>query len=556
MAQLNRIHGLFQVTDRVYQVRGYDAANLTVVVGDHGYVVIDPLTCVETAAAALQLVRNHLGERPVTAVIHTHCHVDHYGGVKGVVDEVGVRSGDVPLVAPAGFYDHAIEGSIPAGPIMDRRSGYMFGGRLPRGPHGHVGSGIAAGVGTGLSTLIRPSHTINTTGEELVLDGVRFVFQLAQDTEAPAEMNFHLPELRALCMAETVSQQMHNLYTLRGAPVRDARAWSACLDYARGRFVDGSDVLFNCHQWPVWGAKRIVELLTLHSDLYRYIHDETLRLANHGYTPNEIAELIELPESLRRCWATRGNYGSLEHNAKGVYQRYLGWFDGNPASLAPLPPAEAGRRYVEALGGVDAVLNHARTAIEAGDYRWAAELLKHALAVDPDNAAARLSQADAFEQLGYQAESAPWRNIYLVGAQELRHGVPKGRAFRLTSPDVITGLSTQMMIDHIAVRLNGPEAGDVQLRVGLQIIDSPDEEWLLDVRNGVLHSERGFADATVTLHVAHAEFGKLAFGSATLEELIEREAAAVHGARDDLDHLLGLLDTFAGGFDVVSPNLR
>lgn len=560
-AKLARKHGLFQVTDRVYQVRGYDAANLTVVVGECGFVVIDPLTCVETAAAAMRLVREQLGDRPVTAVVHSHCHIDHYGGVKGVVDESDVRAGRIPIVAPAGFYEHAVEGSIAAGTAMNRRSGFMFGGWLPRGSHGHVGLGIAAGVATGTSTLIEPTHVIGATGEELVLDGVRFVFQFAPDTEAPAEMNFHLPELRALCMAETVSQVMHNLYTLRGAPVRDARRWSSVLDEALGLFVEASDVLFNGHQWPVWGQDRIIELLSVHRDLYRYIHDETLRLANHGYSPNEIVELIELPETLSRCWAARGNYGSLSHNAKGVYQHYLGWFDGNPAELDPLPPAEAGRRYVEALGGLERVVSRAREAFEVGEYRWAAELLKHALGADPEDVTTRFLQADVFEQLGYQAESAAWRNFYLSGAQELRHGLPSGRSFNLGSPDVVAGMTTEMLVEHMAVRLNGPRAGKNPMRVGLRITDvrSADAapEYVLSVENGVLrHLPRGADSVGATLHVTRPAFAELAFGASTLEALVDRGLAAIEGAREDLELLLDLLDTFTGAFDLVSPTLR
>jgi alkyl sulfatase BDS1-like metallo-beta-lactamase superfamily hydrolase len=564
IAQLHRNHGLFEVTEGVYQVRGYDAANMTVVVGERGYVVIDPLTCVETSAAALDLVREHLGDRPVTAVVHTHGHIDHFGGVKGVIDEADVRAGRVPVVAPAGFYEHAVSENVSAGVAMSRRSGFMFGGRLPKGAFGHVMNGSCAAVATGRKTLIRPTHEVHRTGEELVLDGVRFVFQYAPDTEAPAEMNFLLPERRALCMAELISHHMHNLYTLRGAPVRNAVAWSTAIDEALRLYGDASDVMFIGHGWPVWGQERISELLGKHRDLYRYLHDETLRLANHGYTPNEIAELIELPESLDAYWANRGTYGATRHNVKAVYQHYLGWFDGNPAHLDPLPPAKAGQRYVEVMGGINAVVAHARTAHHEGEDRWAAELLGHALAADPDHEAARLLQADVFEQLGYQSEAAPWRNFYLVGAQELRDGAPSERPSGGTSPDLVVGMTTEMVLDYMAIRLNGPNATKTRLRIGLEVsgagggLAPAEDRLLLIVENGILrYTQSPFSKTPVgTLRITRAALADLAYGAAALDDLIAQDAAAVDGDRTDLDTLLTLLDTFTGSFDVVAPNLR
>lgn len=562
IAQLHRNHGLFEVTDGVYQVRGYDAANMTVVAGERGYVVIDPLTCVESSAAALDLVRRHLGDRPVTAVVHTHCHIDHFGGVKGVVDEADVRAGRVPVVAPVGFYEHAVSENVSAGVAMGRRSGFMFGGALPKSARGHVMNGSCAAVATGRKSLIRPTHEVTRTGEELVLDGVRFVFQYVPETEAPAEMNFHLPERRALCMAELISHHMHNLYTLRGAPVRNAVAWSDAIDEALRLYGDASDVTFIGHGWPVWGQEQIAELLGMHRDLYRYLHDETLRLANHGYTPNEIAELIELPEPLDAYWANRGTYGATSHNVKGVYQHYLGWFDGNPANLDPLPPAQAGRRYVELMGGIDAVVAHARSAHETGEDRWAAELLKHALAADHDHRPARLLQADVFEQLGYQSEAAPWRNFYLVGAQELRHGTPSGRPAGGASPDLVAGMTPEMILDYLGIRLNGPRAAAARLRLELVISDDrpgqAEDRYLLIVENGILRYTRPpFTETpTGTLRVRHAALADLAYGAASLDELLAKDTARVDGDRTDLDTLLGLLDTFTGAFEVVLPNLR
>ncbi|MFL4909814.1 alkyl/aryl-sulfatase [Streptomyces sp. MMS24-I2-30] len=564
-AQLLCHHGLFEVTEGVYQVRGYDAANMTVVVGERGYVVIDPLTCVETSEAALELVREQLGDRPVTAVVHTHGHLDHFGGVKGVVDEAAVRSGRIPVVAPAGFYEHAVSENVSAGVAMRRRSAFMFGGQLPKGALGHVMNGSCAAMATGRTSLIRPTHEVSRTGDELVLDGVRFVFQYVPDTEAPAEMNFHLPEHRALCMAELISHHMHNLYTLRGAPVRDAAAWSTAIDDALRLYGDVSDVMFIGHGWPVWGQEQIAELLGMHRDVYRYLHDETLRLANHGHTPNEIAELIELPDSLDRHWDNRGTYGATRHNVKAVYQHYLGWFDANPANLDPLPPTQAGRRYVELMGGIDAVVGHARTAHDAGEGRWAAELLKHTLAADPGHEAARLLQADVFEQLGYQSEAAPWRNFYLVGAQELRDGAPNAKPSGAgISPDLIAGMTTDAILDYLAIRLNGPRAAGTRLRIGLEVTADGDglgptrDRRALIIDNGVLrHPQPTDTDTPAgTLRITHTALAHLAYGSVPLDELLTKDAAAVDGDRTDLDTLLTLLDTFTGTFETVVPNRR
>nr|WP_222132427.1 alkyl sulfatase dimerization domain-containing protein [Pseudonocardia sp. C8] len=553
MAQLNRHHGLFRVSDRIYQVRGFDISNMTVIEGDTGFIVIDPLTCVETARAAIDLVRAHLGDRPVTAVIFSHSHADHFGGVRAVAAEADVRAGRIPVVAPAGFYEHAVSENVHAGVAMRRRAEFMFGARLPRGPRAHVTTGLGVTLPRGTTTLIEPNDVIATTGTERVLDGVRFVFQFTPGAEAPAEMNFHLPDLRALCMAETVSQQMHNLYTPRGAQVRDALAWSNYLDEAIRLFGADSDVLFISHHWPTWGSERIVHQIGMHRDLYRYIHDETLRLANHGYGPVEIAELVQLPEQLSTFWANRGCYGALNHNVKAVYQLYLGWFDGNPANLHPLPPAETGGRYVELMGGLDTVLDRAREAADAGDHRWAAELLKHALAADPGHRPTRELQADVFEQLGYQSESGPWRNFFLLGAEELRNGTRRPRSTEAGSSDVVSGMSSELLLDYLAIRLNGPAAARVHLRIGLHLTDTG-ERFLLTVQNGLLRHSRGSTTPDTTLHLEHRTLAALAHGGTTLEAAERNGATRVDGRRDDVGRLFALLDTFTGSFDVLAPN--
>lgn len=555
MAQLNRHHGLFRVRDRIHQVRGFDISNMTIVEGDTGFVVIDPLTCVETARAAIELVRAHLGDRPVTAVVYSHSHADHFGGVKAVVDEDDVRAGRVPVVAPAGFYEHAVSENVHAGVAMSRRAQFMFGARLPRGPRGQVTTGLGVTLPLGTTTLIEPNDVIGTTGTERVLDGVRFVFQFTPGAEAPAEMNFHLPDLRALCMAETVSQQMHNLYTPRGAQVRDALAWSAYLDEAIRLFGAQSDVLFISHHWPTWGTEQIVQLIGMHRDLYRYIHDETLRLANHGYTPIEIAEQVQLPDRLATFWANRGCYGALNHNVKAVYQRYLGWFDGNPAHLHPLPPADAGRRYVALMGGRDTVLVRAREAFDAGDYRWAAELLAHAVAAEPRHQPTRELQADVFEQLGYQAESGPWRNFYLLGAEELRHGTPPARSARAVGADLVAGMSGELLLDYLAIRLNGPAAARDHLRIGLHVTDTGDR-FVVTVENGVLRHARddGAPAPDATVHLDHRTLAALAHGGTTIDDAERDGAARLGGRRADVQRLFALLDTFTGAFDVVAPH--
>jgi alkyl sulfatase BDS1-like metallo-beta-lactamase superfamily hydrolase len=423
-SQLCARQGLYEVCEGVYQVRGLDLANMTLVEGRDGVVVVDPLISAECAAAALALYRRHRGEWPVTALIYTHSHVDHFGGVKGVVDPERVASGEVPVWAPAGFLDAAVGENVLAGTAMARRAAYMFAPVLERGPHGQVDAGIGKTVSTGTITLIAPTDEVLATGQQERIDGVRFVFQLVPDSEAPAEMNFHLPDLRALCIAENAVHCLHNVLTPRGAPVRDALAWSKYLGEAIELFGAQTDAMFAQHHWPRWGRERILAYLQQHRDMYRYLHDQTLRLANRGLTPTEIAAEVRLPPSLARRWWCRGYYGTVSHNVRAVYQRYLGFFDGNPSRLDPHPTEELARRYVALAGGMERLLAQALAAFEAGDYRWCAELCAHAVFAQPTSREAVELNAAALEQLGYQAESAVWRNLYLVAAHELRHGPP------------------------------------------------------------------------------------------------------------------------------------
>ena len=398
-AQLNAIHGLFEVTPGIYQVRGFDISNITFIEGKTGYIVIDPLISAEPAAAALELMRKERGNKPVTAVIYTHSHVDHYGGVRGVLSDEDIAGG-LEIIAPEGFLEAAVSENVLAGNVMGRRATYMYGAMLPPGPRGHVDSGLGKTVSIGKVSLVPPTRSIVETGERLTVDGVDIIFQVTPDTEAPAEMNFFFPDHKALCMAENCSCHLHNIYTPRGAQVRDAKAWSYYINEALDLYASDSDVLFASHHWPRWGSDRAVDFLGKQRDLYKYVHDQTLRLANHGLTPIEIAEEIELPPELAAEWYTRGYYGTLNHNTKAVYQRYLGWFDGNPANLHRHPPVETGKRYVELAGGADALLKKAQAVYAAGDYRWVAEVVNHLVFADPSNAAARELQADALEQMG------------------------------------------------------------------------------------------------------------------------------------------------------------
>jgi alkyl sulfatase BDS1-like metallo-beta-lactamase superfamily hydrolase len=423
--------GLYEVVPGIYQVRGFDLSNISFIEGDTGVIVIDPLVSTEVAAAALDFYRTHRGsDRPVVAVIYTHSHVDHFGGVLGVTSQAEVDAGTVAVIAPEGFTEHAVQENVYAGPAMTRRATYMYGAALDRGPQGQVGCGLGQAPSSGEVGLIVPTIDISETGETLTVDGVEIEFQMAPGTEAPAEMHFYFPQFRALCMAENATHNLHNLLTLRGALVRDPHAWSGYLTEAIDSFADRTDVVFASHHWPTWGHEHIVEFLSLQRDLYAYLHDQTLRLLNQGYTGVEIAEMFQMPPVLDQAWHTRGYYGSVSHNVKAVYQRYMGWFDGNPGRLWPHPPEALGPRYVEAIGGIGRVVELAQAAFDSGDFRWAATLLDHAIFTDEHHAGARELYADTLEQLGYGAETATWRNFFISGATELRVGTIGARSPR------------------------------------------------------------------------------------------------------------------------------
>jgi alkyl sulfatase BDS1-like metallo-beta-lactamase superfamily hydrolase len=552
-SQLTRIAGLFELAPGFYQLRGFDLSNMHVVEGEEGIVVIDPLVSAETAAAALALYREHRGERPVTGLVYTHSHVDHFGGARGIVSTEEIQARRIPVIAPAGFLHHAVSENVFAGTAMGRRAGYMYGALLERGPEGQIGSGLGQTTSLGSITLIPPTLDVADTGQEETVDGVQMRFQLTPGTEAPAAMNIHFPAAKALCIADNVARSMHNILTPRGALVRDPRTWANYLDEAIELFGAESEVLFSGHNWPCWGGERMRDYLEKQRDLYTYLHDQTLRLLNKGYTGPEIAELVELPPSLAAEWHCREFYGSVSHNTKAIYQRYMGWFDGNPAHLWEHPPRERARRYVELMGGAEATLAKARESFEAGDYRWVAEVVNHVVYAEPENEAARELQADTLERLGHGAENATWRNFFLMGAKELRDGIG-GTPTAPAPPDIVANLSVSQLLDAIAIRLDGPRAAEVHLRIDWVIAD-PDEKHALTVRNGVLRHRPGRHDpkADAALLVDREALDQLLLKTADIAALAESGRLRVEGDGTKIGELLGLLDEPDPGFPIVTP---
>ncbi len=555
-SQLVATAGLFEVVEGIYQVRGMDLANTTFVEGDEGVVVIDTLLCAETGAAALALYRKHRGDRPIKAIVYTHSHVDHFGGVRGFVSQEDVDAGRVRIFAPEGFTEHAVAENVYAGTAMARRAGYMYGAALPRGPQGQVGAGLGQTTATGTVTLLPPTDLVATTGHEETVDGVRMVFQMAPNTEAPAELLVYLPDFRALCTAEDATHTLHNLLTLRGAVVRDPHGWAHYLGESVDLFGDEVEVVFASHHWPMWGNARVVEFLSTQRDLYAYLHDQTLRMLNQGLTGPEIAEQITLPPVLENAWHARGYYGSVSHNVKAIYQRYLGWFDANPAHLWEHPPVEKARRYVDFMGGADAVVEKARAAFDAGDYRWVAEVVNHVVFAEPDHPAARELLADTYEQLGYGSENGTWRDFYLSGATELRHG-QFGTPATSAAPDVIGQLTPSMLFDAIAIQVNGPRAWDEKFSIDVVLTDSDNhtaERFRLRLANGVLsHSaakQRGDADLTLT--TTRRALPALALGGLSADNLADAGVEVV-GDTSVLSRLAAVLDPGDPDFAIVTP---
>jgi alkyl sulfatase BDS1-like metallo-beta-lactamase superfamily hydrolase len=551
-ALLNNQIGLFKVSERIWQLRGFDLANITLIEGKTGWIVVDALTSRETAAAAMLFARQHIGDKPVSALIFTHSHIDHFGGALGIISAEEAKSRQLPVIAPAGFIEEATSENVLMGIAMGRRSMYMYGSRLPRDANGLIDTGLGKAVAFGSVGILPPTLLIKKAEQELLIDGLRFVFHNVGGSEAPAEFTFYLPELKAFGGAEMMSQTLHNLYTLRGAKVRDASKWAGFLDAALAQSAD-AEVLFNQHHWPVWGQARIRESITKQRDTFSYIHDQTVRLMNAGLSAPEIAEQLQLPDSLQSYLNNRGYYGTLSHNIKAVYQFYLGWFDAHPSNLDNLPPVDAAKRYVELAGGIDKIIAAAQKAFDVGEFRWSAELLKHAVYAEPKNKTASELLARSFEQMGYMAESAPWRNFYLSGALELRKGPPDKGLSREKMLDMLQHTPIERFLEAMAASLNGPKAAGLNLKINL-IFSDLGESYVLQIENAVLHFRQApeASDANASLTLTKAFFLRMMTGSAGAKDLLLSDQTRIEGSRIDLGRFFSLLDKAPGNFPLVT----
>lgn len=548
-AQLNHLYGLFEVVEGIYQVRGYDMTNITFVAGDTGWIVFDPLMSVECSRAAFELVTENLGSRPVTGIVMSHPHVDHYGGIKGIVSEEEVAGRSIPIIVPAGFAEHAVAENVYAGNAMGRRASYQYGVMLDPGPQGSLSIGIGMGQSKGSISYIAPTDTIVATGDVRTIDGVTMEFQMTPGTEAPAEMNTWFPDLKALWVAENCTGTLHNLYTLRGAEVRDGNAWANYLMETKARYGAEAQVTFQAHNWPHWGNDVVNEYLESTAAMYKFITDQTLMYVNLGYTSTEIANMIELPSALEKNWYTRQYYGTVRHNAKAVYQKYMGWYDANPVNLHPLAPADTAKKFVEYFGDTDAVLARATQDFEAGEYQWVAQVTNLIVFADPANEAARLLCADALEQLGYAAESGTWRNAYLTGAKELRFGVDDDPKYRTTgSADIQRAMEPAMMLDYLGILIDANAAQDLDLRINLAFTD--EETYLLVVRSGVVLYERGVQDESADATLTMERLGMFAILNRDEEA---QKAIRVEGDPNVIAKLTEHMAAFEFFFNIVEP---
>jgi len=550
--KLNNAQGLFKVTDGIYQIRGYDLSNMTLVEGKTGWIVIDPLLTAEIAKATLAFAMEKLGNKPVVAVIYTHSHADHFGGVRGVINEADVLAGKVKIIAPEGFMDNAVAENVLAGNAMTRRATYQFGAGLDANEKQGVGSGLGKALSSGTVGLIPPTDTISKTGQEMSIDGVRVVFQMAQGSEAPSEMMFYFPDKKALCLSEVMTKHMHNVYTIRGAKMRDALAWSKYANETIDMYPD-VEVAFASHHWPTWGGPRIRQYMANQRDTYRFLHDEALNQANKGQTMDEVGDTSFFPKGLATDSSSRGYYGTLSHNLRAVYNFYLGFYDANPASLNRLPPTESAKRYVAAMGGESAALANARKAFDAGDYRWVAEMVNHLVFANPESLAARALQADALEQLGYQAEAGTWRNAYLVGARELRDGVIKP-VTSTQGPDVVRGMNMELLFDFIALRLNHQKVDGVNVGINMVFTDLK-ETWALELSNSVLNNTKGrvLKNPNVTLTLTRPVFLGMLLQGKKLPELIAAGAVKLEGDPKAFGAVFANVETFDPFFNIVTP---
>lgn len=552
-SQVNGISGLFKVTDRMYQVRSQDISNITFIEGDTGIIVIDPLVTPNAAKASLDLYFKHRPQKPIVAVIYTHSHTDHYGGVKGLVSEADVKAGKVQIIAPEGFMEEAISENVLAGNIMSRRALYSYGLLLPHNAQGNIGNGLGVTLATGDPSIIAPTHSITKTGEKLNIDGLDFEFLMAPGSEAPSEMHLYIPALKALCTAENSTHTLHNFYTLRGAKTRDTAKWTDYLNETLDKWGSQAEVLFMPHTWPVWGNQHINDYIGKYRDTIKYIHDQTLHLANQGYTMNEIGNMIHLPETLDKNWASRGYYGSVSHNARAVYNFYLGYYDGNPANLNPYGQVDMGKRYVKALGGSAHAINLAREAYNQGDYRWASELLKQVIAADPGDQVAKNLQADTFEQLGYQAESATWRGFYLTGAKELREGVHKFSHASTASSDTIKGMTVEMLLDYLAVRLDSEKAAGKNISLNFNF--SNNDNMNLSLENSVLNYRKTLQPkADASFYMSRSDLHDVLVGQAKMADLVKAKKVKIIGNANKLNEIISCMDKFELWTNIVTPN--
>lgn len=554
-SQLVSIGGLFKVNENIYQVRTADLSNITFIEGPQGIVIVDPLISIETAKASLDLYFKHRPKNPIVAVIYTHSHIDHYGGVKGVVTENDVKLGKVKIVAPIGFTEAAVAENVMAGNAMSRRASYMYGNLLPMSPTGQVGAGLGMTTSSGTVSLIPPTDLIKENQQHLNLAGLEFVFYMAPDSEAPSEMFFYIPAYHALCTAEDATHTLHNTYSLRGAKIRDPLAWSKYLNEVLYLWGNDVQVLFAPHHWPVWNKDSIVNHLKLQRDLYRFINDQTLHYANQGFTMDEIAEKVNLPDTLNHYWSNRSYYGTMNHNTKATYVKYLGWFSGNPATLHPLIPVEASKKYVDYMGGAAKIMEQAKKDYSEGNYRWVAEVMNHVVFAEPNNQEARNLEADALEQMGYQAESGPWRNFYLSGAKELRDGVQKGATPDTASPDTIRAMSTDLFFDYLGIKLDGLKAANTLLTLNFVFPDI-NEKYIVELNNGSLHHIKGYqsakADATITIN--REVLNQIILKHKTVASTQANNELKIEGNQESLKQLLNLIDNFDFWFNIITPN--
>ena len=551
--QLNLKSGLYKVRDNIFQIRGFDISNMTIIEGEKSIIFIDPLLSMETAKAALDLYFENRPKKEIAAVIYTHSHPDHYGGVKGIISEEDVNSGKIKIIAPDNFLESAISENVYAGNAMSRRAIYQFGLTLQAGEKGHVDAGNGKAASKGTISLIPPTDIIKKTGETRTIDGIQIEFQMAPGTEAPSEMMMFFPQFNALCTAENTTQTLHNIYTLRGAQVRDAKAWWKALNESLHLFGNKTQVLFSSHTWPVWGQEQVASFLIDQRDIYKYLHDQTLRLMNQGQTMNEVAENISLPESLDKKWHNRGYYGTINHNIKGIYQYYLGWYDSNPSNLNPLPQTEAAKKYIEYMGGSRKAIEKAKEDYKKGNYRWVAEITNKIVFSDPENEEAKKLNADALEQLGYQAEAATWRNEYLTGAKELREGLPKP-GLQTASPDTIRAMTGEMILDYMGIRINGPEANNKKIKINVKLSDEK-TAYAMELGNSTLTYTKGdeHPQADASIITDKTTFANLAMGITKIDQINNNKKIEIQGDKNKVIELYDLFDKFDRVFPIVTP---